>query len=69
MNDALFERNLAESHTERLSRIAKALRVPMTHWHSDDEFMPVLSYRVDREIAKAKERLANLERLRDLYTA
>jgi hypothetical protein len=58
-----------DSFTESLAREAKRLRVYMTHTPRDDEFMSVLSYRVDTEIARTEERLAELKALRDRYSA
>lgn len=70
MTDAtLFERREGEPYRLRLARIAQCLHVPMTHSVKDEEFMPVLSYRVDQEIAAAEQRLADLKRLRDSFTA
>ena len=55
--------------TIKLAHEAKLLKVYMTHTPKDDEFMPVLAYRVDQEIVAARERLEALQRLRDKYTA
>ena len=58
-----------DSFKLQLAQRAKALRVPMTHTPRDEEFMPVLSYRVDQEIAAARKRLEALKQLRDSFTA
>jgi hypothetical protein len=66
---AAAQANGTDVYIESLAREARALRVPMTHTTRDDEFMPVLSYRVDQEIAAAEERIEALRRLRDRYSA
>lgn len=68
-SDRLFAQRDGEDFTVRLERIAKALRVPMTHVAKDEEFMPVLAYRVDQQIAVAEQRLADLKRLQGCYSA
>lgn len=54
---------------EDLAREARSLRVPMTHVPKDEEYMPVLAYRVDQEIAAAERRIRGLKALRDRYSA
>lgn len=46
-----------------IARDARTLRVPMTHVAHDDEYIDVLAYRVEQEIAQAEGRLADLRRL------
>jgi hypothetical protein len=60
-----YEGDFAES----LAQHASYLRVPMTHSPNDDEFMSVLSYRVDQELAAAELRVASLKELQDRYSA
>lgn len=50
---------------EDIARVARGLRVPMTHDTHEPEFMPVLTYRVGQEIAAAERRLTELKALRD----
>jgi hypothetical protein len=54
---------------ENLAREARSLRIPMTHLPKDEEYMPVLSYRVDQEIAAAERRVRELKLFRDRFTA
>lgn len=64
MNDPAYQEYLAP-----LARRAQELRVPMSHTPRDEEFMPVLAYRVDMEIVRAEERIAALRALRAQFTA
>jgi hypothetical protein len=57
------------SFAESLAKHASYLRVPMTHAPSEVEFMSVLSYRVDQELAAAELRVASLKELQDRYSA
>jgi hypothetical protein len=52
-----------------LSREAARLRIPMSHVPGDNEYMPVLSYRIDQAIVAARRRLEELQALRDSYSA
>jgi hypothetical protein len=58
-----------DSFKAKLERERKRLGVYMTHTPRDDEYMPVLSYRVDTEIARTEQRLEELKALRDMYSA
>lgn len=54
---------------DKLEKERKRLKVYMNHTTRDDEYMVCLSYRVDQAIVSTKQRLAELENLRDMYSA
>lgn len=56
------------SYIEMIARTAQELRIPMSHTPNDDEYMSVLSYRVDQEIIAARRRLAKLENFRHSFS-
>jgi hypothetical protein len=53
----------APNALDEIERTAKSLRVPMTHVARDPEYVHVLRYRIEQEIAAAEQRLDNLRDL------
>lgn len=49
---------------DAIVRDARRLRVAMTHVPHDDEYLPVLAYRVQQEIEAAERKLNQLRSLR-----
>jgi hypothetical protein len=52
-----------------LAAEAKRLKVVVVQEPGCNEFMPVLSYAVDTAIDRAEERVVELKKLRDRYSA
>ena len=58
-----------ENFSSFLASEAKRLKVVVCQEPHSDEFMSTLSYRVDQAIVAGEERVAELKRLRDRYSA
>lgn len=54
---------------ESLDKERKRLRIYMSHATNSDEYMSVLSYRVDQAIAATEQRLIDLKKLQGRYSA